>query len=91
MCRVENYHKKKKVEVALTYVVPETEIFAVRFDPEDKLVALGTLDGVVKVYHTQTSVFIIAEIKLIILYLSLGKTILNLITSPLYTPATCLR
>ena len=57
MFRIENYHKTKKLEIGLTYAIQETEIFAVRFDPEDALLALCTLDGIVKVYNLQTSVY----------------------------------
>ena len=56
--RLENYHKKKKIELGLYYALTETEVFCVRFDPDDNLVALGTLDGIVKVYNLQTSVLL---------------------------------
>jgi len=49
----------------MTYVVQDTEIFAVRFDPEDNLLAICTLDGIVKVYNLQTSVFLHLNIRIL--------------------------
>lgn len=43
--------------MSATYTVPDTEIFAVRFDPDDQYLSICTLDGIVKVYNLQTSVF----------------------------------
>lgn len=55
LIRIENYTKNKKIEMINAYVIPESEVFCARFDPEDALLAVGTLDGVVKVYNTSSS------------------------------------